>query len=105
MRLLNNAATMKTFKERYKQARTKLLEDPSVCVENRNVFKKFFEWEEYKLQRENDLRALDEPCYKTLYLYVTRLRIVNRWFSNRPWRSLSREDIQAVYDAHRRICE
>ena len=89
---------MTTYKEYYERALTKLLEDPSVCVENRDVFKKFFEWEEYKLQRENDLRQLDEPCYKTLYLYTTRLRIVNRWFGNRPWCALSRDDIQAVYD-------
>ena len=89
---------MKTFKEYYERARTKLLEDPSVCVENRDVFKKFFEWEEYKIQRENDLRQLDEPCYKTLYLYTTRLRIVNRWFGNRPWCGLTREDIKRVYD-------
>ena len=89
---------MGTLQKYYKRAKAKLLVDPSVCVENREIFRQFFDWEEYKLQRENDLRALDEPCYKTLYLYVTRLRIVNRWFSNRPWRSLSREDIQAVYD-------
>ena len=89
---------MPTYKEYYEQAKTKLLEDPSVCVENRDVFKKFFEWEEYKLQRENDLRKLDEPCYKTLYLYTTRLRIVNRWFGNRPWCALTREDIKKVYD-------
>lgn len=89
---------MTTYKEYYERAKTKLLEDPSVCVENRDVFKKFFEWEEYKLQRENDLRALDEPCYKTLYLYTTRLRIVNRWFGNRPWCFLTQEDIKRVYD-------
>ncbi len=89
---------MVTFKEKYKGAKEKLLLDPLICEENKQIFEEFFEWEEYKLQRENDLRELDESCFKTLYLYTTRLRIVNRWFRNRPWKDLTRDDIQEVYD-------
>jgi len=87
------------FKERYRRAKAKLLADSTICLENRNVFRDFFDYEEYKLQRLNDLRELDEPCYKTLYEYTVRLRTVNRWFENRPWQSLTREDIKTVYDA------
>lgn len=89
---------MNAFQNRYRRALPKLLEDPTICPENREVFKKFFEWEEYKLQRQNDLRELDEACYKTLYVYIGRLRIVNRWFGSKPWTDLSREDVQKVYD-------
>ncbi len=89
---------MTTFKKRYERAKIKLLTDPIICPENREVFGEFFVYEEYKLQRQNDLRELDEPCYKTLYLYTYRLRTVNNWFGNKPWRDLTREDIKAVYD-------
>lgn len=89
---------MTTFKKRYERAKIKLLTDSTICPENREVFRKFFDYEEYKLQRQNDLRELDESCYKTLYLYTYRLRIMNNWFGNTPWRDLTREDIKAVYD-------
>ena len=86
------------WKERYERAKRKLLIEPTLSSENAKIFEEFLAWEEYKLQRENDLRELDEPCYKTLYLYTTRLRIVDRWFKHKPWAELTREDIQRVYD-------
>lgn len=87
-----------TIREQYASAKTKLLSDRSICAENRNLFKEFFEFEEYKLKRSNHLRELDEASFKTLYGYITRFRTVNRWFSNKPWNNLTREDIKQVYD-------
>ena len=87
-----------TFKRRYERAKSNLLTQHMISQANRDVFRQFLEYEEYKLQRQNDLRALDEPCYKTLYLYTYRLRTVNGWFGNKPWKDLTREDIKAVYD-------
>ena len=89
---------MTSFKERYLRTKETLLTTPTIRPENREIFRRFFEYEEYKLQRQNDLRELDEPCYKTLYLYVYRLRKVNDWFGNKPWPQLTREDIKRVYD-------
>lgn len=85
-------------KNRYGKAKAKLLGDTSICDANRQLFSEFFEFEEYKLKRQNGLRELDAACYKTLYGYVVRLRNVNRWFNNKPWRNLTREDIRRVYD-------
>ena len=89
---------MGTFKGRYELAKKRLLTEPTICRENRDVFRRFFEHEEYKLQRQNDLRQLDESCYKTLYVYIYRFRKVNSWFGGKPWTELTREDIKAVYD-------
>jgi integrase len=87
------------WREQYERSKARLLSDPGVCPENRQLFGEFFAFEEYKLKRQNGLPALDEGCYKTLYGYVVRLRNVNRWFENKPWRDLTREDIRRVYDA------
>lgn len=87
-----------SFKTRYQRAKQELLTTPTINPENRELFDRFFQYEEYKLQRTNDLRELDEPCYKTLYVYINRLRTVNVWFSNKPWTQLTREDIKRVYD-------
>lgn len=87
-----------SFQRRYHNAKPKLLSDATVCPENRELFARFFEYEEYKLKRQNQLRDLDESSYKTLYAYVLRFRNVNRWFNNKPWSTLTREDIKRVYD-------
>lgn len=86
------------LKEQYLKAKAMLLTDESICEENRALFREFFEFEEYKLKRCNRLRELDEPTYKTLYGYITRLKSVNAWFGNTPWRDLTRKDIKRVYD-------
>ena len=72
--------------------------EPSICRENRLLFKKFFEYEEYKLKRQNGLSELDEPSYNTLYCYINRLTNVNRWFDNKPWKNLTKADILKVYN-------
>ncbi|MCC6678802.1 MAG: hypothetical protein IT436_16845 [Phycisphaerales bacterium] len=73
--------------------------DASVCEANRSLFAEFFRYEERKLKRQNGLQDLDEGCCKTLYGYTQKLRNVNSWFGNKPWKDLTREDIQRVYDA------
>ena len=57
----------RTHQELFTEAKSKLLEDKSVCQENRDLFKKFFEYEEKKLKRINSLQDLDDGRYKTLY--------------------------------------
>ena len=86
------------LKESYERGKEKLLIDNSICKENRNLFKEFFEFEEHKIKRINELPKLDEGCYKTLLSYTTRLRNVNNWFKNKPWNDLTKEDIRKVYD-------
>ena len=86
------------FKERFLLAKERLLSEDAICKENREIFRRFFEFEEYKLKRKNGLRELDEGCYKTLYVYVMRLRNVNTWLENKPWLNLTKEDLKRVYD-------
>jgi hypothetical protein len=75
-----------------------LLNDAEIAPENRRLFSEFLEYEEYKLKRTNGNRSLDANSYKTLVAYTSRLRVVNRWFRNKPWRTLTKNDIQRVYD-------
>src|SRR5262245_35039934 len=86
------------LKERYERLKAELLEDRSVCEENRVLFGEFFRFEEYKLKRIRGNSSLDDNSLKTLLSYVSRLRTVNNWFANKAWRSLTKEDIQRVYD-------
>lgn len=86
------------LKKRYEKAKKLFLADESICKANRELFREFFEFEEWKLKRQNGLAKLDDPCYKTLSGYVYKLRKVNDWFRNKPWKDLTKEDIQKVYD-------
>jgi len=86
------------LKERYERTKTALLTDRLICKENRTIFRQFFEFEEHKLKRQNGLPALDDASYKTLLTYIIRLRNATSWFKNKPWKDLTREDIQRVYD-------
>ena len=86
------------WKERYEKAKETILHDAKICAANRDLFRRFFEFEEYKLKRKNGLASLDVGCYKTLYGYTLRLRNVNTWFKNKPWKKLTRTDIKRVYD-------
>lgn len=86
------------FKERYQKRKEELLKDPSITRYNRDLFQKFFEWEEEKLKRQNGLPKLDEPSFKTLYEYINRLRNVNQWFRNKPWNNLTEKEIKQVYN-------
>jgi integrase len=87
-----------TYKIQYANGKPKLLADSSICAENRDLFREFFEFEEYKLKRQNGLSELDESSYNTLYGYIYLLRTVNTCFKNKPWKHLTREDIKRVYD-------
>lgn len=75
-----------------------LLNDKSICKENRNLFAEFFEYEERKLKRSNGLIALDDSTYKTLSGYTSRFQTINKWFKNKPLKQLTKEDIKKVYD-------
>ena len=86
------------WKTRFDNAEAKLLNDSSICKENRAIFEEYFTFQRRKLKRINNLRMLDDATYRTLYCSITRLRIVNKWFDNKPWKDLTREDILHVYD-------
>lgn len=87
-----------SYKTQYINKKERLLNDVTICKENRNLFKEFFSWEEVKLKRKNNLRELDEGCYKTLYEYTIRLPTVNKFFKNKPWVKLTEDDIKKVYN-------
>lgn len=87
-----------TWKKRYEKALAKLLKDRSICQPNRDFFNEFFSNHERKLKRQNGLAELDAACYKTLVGYIGKFKNVNKWFANKPWKDLTREDIQKVYD-------
>jgi integrase len=87
-----------SLKSRYENGKRKLLADEFICVENQQLFSQFLEFEEYRLKRRNDLQFLDNGCYGTLVGYLTRLRNVNAWFNNKPWKDLTREEIKRVHD-------
>ncbi len=86
------------FQEQYTRRKAQLLADTTICVENRELFAQFFEFEEHKLKRINGLAQLDEPSYSTLYFYTIMLCNANRWLGNQPWEALTKGDIQRVYD-------
>lgn len=87
------------FKGRFETAKHTLLSDVDICQSNRDLFKEFFDYQEYKLKRTNGLPKLDEGCYKTLYVYTILFKNTNEWFKNKPWKDLTRDDIKQVYDA------
>lgn len=88
-----------TYQQRYHETKKRLLQDPEIPEQNRGLFARFFEFQEYKLKRMNGLAALDEAAFKTLCYYVYRLRTVDRWFEHKPWKDLTEADIKRVYDA------
>src|SRR5437870_4860415 len=88
-----------TWNKRYRNAKEGLLSDSTISGANRKLFADFFVYEEHKLKRQNGLSELDEGCHKTLHGYVLKLRNVNLWFKNKPWRDLTKEDIATVYNA------
>lgn len=84
--------------KRFTNSEAALLNDSTICQDNRKLFKEFFTYEKRKLKRINNLRNLDGGTYRTLYCYITRLRVVNNWFNNKPWKMLTKEEILKVYD-------
>ena len=87
-----------TFEKRYYNSKDALLSDTFIVKCNRDLFQKFFEWEEEKLKRQNGLPKLDEASYKTLCGYINRLKNVNKWFGNNPWNKLTETEIKKVYN-------
>ena len=87
-----------TFKKNYINAKAKLLNDIFIAEYNRKLFRKFFDWEEEKLKRTNELPGLDESCYNTLYCYINKFKNVNKWFNNKPWNELTEDEIKQVYN-------
>jgi len=82
----------------YNKRKNKLLKDKSIPPKNKEVIKKFFEWEEYKLKRKEGLSEVDERSYKTLYYYTGRVLNINKWFKGKAWEDLTKEDIKGVID-------
>src|ERR1043166_7865540 len=89
---------MMNWKQSYERSKARLLDDPQICEPNRQLFAEFLAYEEYKLKRKNGNRSVDDNSCKTLVAYTSRLRVVNRWFNNKPWRTLEKADIRQVYD-------
>ena len=87
-----------TFKSQYEKSNARLLQDNGITKYNRELFTKFFAWEEEKLRRINGLPRLDESSYKTLCGYIGKLRNVNRWFKNKAWNTLTGAEIKQVYN-------
>lgn len=87
-----------TWENQYLKKKEELLDNQSICKENRKFFKEFFEKQEYKLKRFNGLRALDESCYKTLYTYVIRFNNVNKWFNNKPLKKITKKEFKKFYN-------
>lgn len=86
------------LKEQYERNLLKLLNDKSICKANRELFKEFFEKQEYKLKRKRGIKDLNDKVLKTLNGYINRLRNVNTFFKNKAWKDLTEEDIKEVYD-------
>jgi len=86
------------LKNSYETAKVNLLSDIHVCLENRSLWETFFEWQERKLKRINNLPKLDDANHKTLSKYIGMFRNVSKWFRNKPWADLTKQDIQRVYD-------
>jgi len=82
----------------YSRRKEKLLKDKSINSKNKEVIKKFFEWEEYKLKRKEGLSEVDERSYKTLYYYTSRVQNINKWFKGKVWEDLTKEEIKKVID-------
>lgn len=87
-----------SIKTQYLEVKKKLLNNTSINKENRELFNKFFEKEEYKLKRLNNLNELDNNCYRTLLQYGRYFFNVNKWFKNKAWKDLTKIDIKRVYD-------
>jgi len=88
-----------TFKGQYEKSKVRLLNDKTINKQNREeIFEVFFTKREKKLKRRNQLQELDEPCYKTLLKYINKFRNVNIWFKNKPWKDLTKEEKEKVYD-------
>jgi integrase len=86
------------YQQRYERRKEELLKDKSINPKNKEIIEKFLEWEEYKLKRKEGLSEVDERSYKTLYFYIGRIININKWFKNKSWKDLTKEDIKKIID-------
>jgi len=82
----------------YRNRFSLLMKDEFICKENKALFKKFLEEQEYKLKRKRNLTEINDKTAKTLNAYVNRLRNVSNFFNNKPLKNITKEDIKKVYD-------
>jgi hypothetical protein len=87
-----------TFKKSFERAKEELLNDKTINADNRKLFAEFYEYQEVKLKRINNRTKLDDASYKTLYKYIQLIRNTNKWFKNKDWKELTKEDITKVYN-------
>lgn len=83
----------------YQRNRERLLSDERIHPKTRDLWRRFLDWEEYKLKRVNSLEELDRSSYLTLHAYTQRLTNVGVWFGKVALEDATREDIKRVYDA------
>ncbi len=89
---------MGSFKEQYENAKKDLLNDSSICIENKDWMKKVLSYQETKGKRSNGIPTLDESCYKTLLSYLQKLKNINKWFGNKPLKNITEADFRKVYE-------
>jgi hypothetical protein len=85
-------------KQSYEKRKKVILQDPAICEDNRELWAKFFVYQETKLKRVNGLPSLDVGCFKTLTTYLCRFTVLNRWLGNKPWIKLTEPDIRRFYN-------
>ena len=64
-------------KERYIRRKEEILNNKGFNSNNKELIKKFLEFEEYKLKRKEGLTEVDERSYKTLNHYLSRIKNIN----------------------------
>jgi len=77
----------------------KVINDSSICEDNRKIFIKHLDKISKDLKRLNQLPSLDIKCHRTLLNHLSRMVAVNKWFKNKSWKELTKKDIQNVFDA------
>lgn len=82
----------------YHRLKEKLFSDENICEENKELWKEFFIVEEKKLRRMNESRELDEKNYHTLQAFPNYFRNINKWFNNKSWKDLTKEEIRNVLE-------
>jgi len=86
------------MRENYERRKGEFLDTEGLCEANKELYSKFFAWEENKLLKINDIQELDDACYRTLKSYLQKLKNVNVWFKNEPLKNITKEDFEQVYN-------
>lgn len=97
------------LKEEYENRKAKLLNDTTICLENKKWIKQVLEYQETKGKRINGFAVLDESCYKTLKNYAFMLQNTLKWFGkSKPLKkSITEAKLTQVYGdlEEGRICK